>query len=368
MLTRDVQIPVSRGRLPAVGIETVVGLTSAAVLYERYVVPKRDTRRKSGYQREPSGARVNRLVTDLRRARVSLPTAVLLNLRKYQPSKHLQTKGSLTFFQPLEEQLHVVDGQHRILALAKLIEEDEQWATYPIAFVCMLGADERQEMEQFYVVNSTAKSVRTDLAFDLLKQRAETDADVLDSLTERGEGWKVKAQTLVEALADTSVWKGRIRFPSDAKGDTTITSSGMAASLKNLLDTPFFEGLKSPDQVRILDAYWRSVRHVVQPAFDDPSRYTIQKSVGVMVLHPLLVSVLENVRSQGDSVLEPDSYTKLLRKPLTKLEGETGDGIVTGAEFWLAGPAGAAGAFSSNAGRRLLLSRMKSLLPRLSIE
>ena len=44
-----------------------------------------------------------------------------------------------------------------------------------IPFVCVLGASEREEMEQFYVVNSTAKSVRTDLAYDLLKQRAEND-------------------------------------------------------------------------------------------------------------------------------------------------------------------------------------------------
>ena len=39
----------------------------------------------------------------------------------------------------------------------------------------MIGADETEEMTQFYVINSTAKSVRTDLALDLLKQRAEND-------------------------------------------------------------------------------------------------------------------------------------------------------------------------------------------------
>ena len=37
-------------------------------------------------------------------------------------------------------------------------------------------------MEQFYVVNSTAKSVRTDLAYDLLKQRAENDPEVIPAL------------------------------------------------------------------------------------------------------------------------------------------------------------------------------------------
>ena len=52
-----------------------------------------------------------------------------------------------------------------------------RWGEILIPFVCMIGAGERQEMEQFYVVNSNAKSVRTDLAMDLLKQRAESDPD-----------------------------------------------------------------------------------------------------------------------------------------------------------------------------------------------
>jgi hypothetical protein len=33
-----------------------------------------------------------------------------------------------------------------------------------IPFTCMLGATEDEEMDQFYIVNSKAKSVRTDLA------------------------------------------------------------------------------------------------------------------------------------------------------------------------------------------------------------
>jgi hypothetical protein len=38
----------------------------------------------------------------------------------------------------------------------------------------MIGAGELEEMRQFYVVNSTAKSVRTDLVLDLLKQPRPT--------------------------------------------------------------------------------------------------------------------------------------------------------------------------------------------------
>ena len=48
----------------------------------------------------------------------------------------------------------IVDGQHRVAALDRLMERDpDQWEDdFGIPFVCLLGADEREEMEQFDVV------------------------------------------------------------------------------------------------------------------------------------------------------------------------------------------------------------------------
>ena len=49
----------------------------------------------------------------------------------------------------------------------------------------MLGATENEEMAQFYIVNSKAKSVRTDLALELLKQLTERNPEMMEALTER---------------------------------------------------------------------------------------------------------------------------------------------------------------------------------------
>jgi hypothetical protein len=51
---------------------------------------------------------------------------------------------------------------------------------------------------------STAKAVRTDLALDLLKQQAEAGPEFAHHLTDQVQGWKVKAETLVEHLAEDS--------------------------------------------------------------------------------------------------------------------------------------------------------------------
>jgi DGQHR domain-containing protein len=364
------QIPVVLTETLRKKVPMVVGVITAGSLAEGYSIPRRDARKKTGYQREVSVNRVNRLMKELQARRVDLPTAVLLNLRTYDKPTHLLNRDGQLFFCLNDEDLFVVDGQHRIEALCRLVESDtERWSSFEIPFVCMLGASEQEEMEQFYVVNSTAKSVRTDLALDLLKQRAESDPDVLQSLEEQGSAWKVVAQGIAEDLAKTSLWKHRIRFPGDAKGETTIGSAGIVGSLKVLLDTPFFRMIQREDQIKILDAYWQGLRVVLPEAFNDPLGYTLQKSTGVMAMHAVLVSVIEYLRSKGKSLTEPISFSDALQSALNDLEGDTSLGeLARGADFWRAGSHGAAGSFSSNAGRRVLLAKLRGLLPRVEVE
>ncbi len=354
-----------RGQCPQ-----VVGIMRAGVLVDRFEVPQRDHRRQSGYQRPVSPSRVNKLAGDLRSGQVDIPTALLLNIR-CEPSAVLEEiDGEFGMFRPDGHPLYVVDGQHRLAALAKLVEEDPaRWSSYEIAFVCMIGASELDEMRQFYVVNSTAKSVRTDLALDLLKQQAESDPTLMESLVAKGEDWKVKAQTITEGLARTRLWAGRVRFPGDPKAETTIGSAGMVSSLKQVLATPYFKQISTDNTVKILEAYWEGIFGVIPDPFKEPTDYALQKSSGVMIMHGLLVSVIELLRSRGLSVVESESYAGILEETLLSLEGDNAEGETSrGADFWLAGVRGAAGSFSSNAGRRVLRSRLSATLPAIEVE
>ena len=140
-------------------------------------------------------------------------------------------------------------------------------------------------------------------------------------------------------------------------------------SFKNLLGTPYFGSISQSNQVAILTAYWNGIANVIPEAFGDAQAYSLQKSVGVQILHSLLIPVLEYIRSTGDSVLEPESYVKAMGEALTQIEGDTGNGdLARGADFWVAGRDGAAGSYSSNAGRRVLTAKLRNLLPNIEVE
>lgn len=366
-------LPIVQGPTLRSGTRSVAGFIPVGLLVpDGYTIPWFDTRTKKGYQRQPQNTRIVELASDLRKKRTDLPTALLLNLRTKE-AKEVLKDGFLDIGALKASQLkfHVVDGQHRILALEKLHGEDEgRWSKFVIPFVCLVGADEEEEMEQFYIVNSTAKSVKTDLALALLKTRAEGDHSVYESLQERGREWQVNGQSLVEKMATESlIWRQRIRLPSMEKQETTISSASMVASLKPLLSSPFFGGLKPSQQLRVLEAYWQAVRDVLREAFDNPQTYSVQKGVGVIVLHTILLSVLEVVRTRGLIVTEAESYREILEQALTKLEGENAEGApVTGVDFWAAAPRGAAGSYSSSAGRRVLIAKIKQLLPMVEVD
>ena len=138
--------------------------------------------------------------------------------------------------------------------------------------------------------------------------------------------------------------------------------------MQPLLATTFFDMITTPNQVAVIDAYWRGIRAVLPECFEEPERFTIQKALGVQVLHTLLVNVLEAVKSTGRSVTDPDVYAEAMKQPLLDLEGETRDGDpARGPDFWLAGPDGAAGQYASNAGRRVLMARIRRTLPRITL-
>ena len=370
------QIPIIQGQVLSSGVPVVVGSIPYKLLHERLFTPWRDARTKEGYQRKPAKSRIIKLMMEIRRGRVDIPTAVLLNARheSWRDAAEFDD-GELCGSFDLEAyrgELSVVDGQHRLQAFKNLMKEDRaRYGNFQIQFVMMLGASEDQELEQFYIVNSTAKSVKTDLAYDLLKQRAEHDGKVMTGLIETGQDWKVEAQAITEMMAESSdIWRDRIRLANEDKGITTIPSASFVTSLRKFLNYPLVKNVNRSKKFQILESYWRGIRLAMPDPFRESSRYTLMKGIGVWAMHEILPEVAELVRSEGGSLLDDENYSEFLQPMFDQLDGENKDAnVVKGADFWLTAPkGGAAGSYSSSAGKRVLISKLLGGLPDLELE
>ncbi len=366
-----VQIPVILSVLPRTGKQIGVGVIKAGDLIPRACIAHRDFDGARGYQRLPSKSRVNTLARQLQAKKVDLPTALLLSLRDFDPAVHLkQSHDGQQLLVLGNDHLWEVDGQHRCESLKLAMErEPDRFAEYAIPFVIGLGWSEQYEMEQFFVVNHNAKNVPTTIAYDILASLSQDIPGLMQDLEERGKGWQVDGQELAQELAVSSpIWRDRIRFSNEPKGMTTVPSAGFVNSLKPIVGSPYFGRLTKGVQVKVLDAYWEAQKSILPKVFESPEDYVLQKSLGVQVMHGIFNDVVEVVRTNGDAVTEPQSFVTVLKDTLENLSGDTRNGfVVSGESFWESGESGAAGAFSSSAGRRVLTARIKSTLPKIGV-
>ena len=358
-------------RLQHSKIPTVVGTITIGELMGRYQIPQWDSRTEKGYQREPAMARVRNLANEIRTEGVDLPTAILVNRRDMEIG-HIVSKGELKFLSLGNERdpvqsFYIVDGQHRIRALEILFEEDnEKWAEYQIPLVCMIGADEHQELEMFYVVNSNAKSVKTDLAFELLRKQADQDASFAENIEGTRKGHQVNAQRLVNELRKVSpVWKGRIQLPNEPKRSTTIRSGSMVSSLLDALKQMNFNSYSLEQKAKILDAYWQGIRMVYSEAFEDDNflNYNLQKTIGVGALHILFPYVLQLAHQQS-GITDKLVYANIMRRGLEELELLDSNGDLTyGLDCWRVGKNGATANYSNKTGHMLIAEKIRQRLP-----
>ena len=125
----------------------------------------------------------------------------------------------------------------------------------------------------------------------------------------------------------------------------TINSAQFIRSLQPVLAMPAFKKAEAKQVATVLDAYWKGIAQVMPEPFEasaDPKKYVIQKGPGAIAFHRVLPQVVEVLRGRGERLGDPDAYARAL-KDLPTLSGEivTEDGdtrIVTGANFWKAGP------------------------------
>lgn len=352
-------------------IPTVIGTIRIGELMGCYQIPEWDSKTEDGYQREPAKARIRSLANEIRKGNVDLPTAILVNRRDMEIG-HITLRGGLKFLSLSKEHdpgrsFYIVDGQHRVRALKILFSEDsEKWAEYQIPFVCMIGAGEQQELEMFYVVNSDAKSVKTDLSLELLRKQADQDADFAKNIEGTRKGHQVNAQRLVNELLKISpVWKGRIQLPNEPRHSTAIRSGSMALSLLDVLKQMNFGSYPLGQKAKILDAYWQGIRVVYSEAFEGDNflSYNLQKTIGVGVFHILFPYVLQLVNQQSRTA-DKHAYADIMRRGLEGLKLSDGRGeLAYGLDCWRAGKSGGTANYSNKAGHKFIADKIRKELP-----
>jgi DGQHR domain-containing protein len=151
----------------------------------------------------------------------------------------------------------IIDGQHRILALAELPEQ-------PTLLVCaMLGADDLERALHFVVINNKTKRVPADLVkaifAELTNQQRESLRKRLSKVGITLGNYEVALDVLNSEKF--SPFAGLLDWDINRKGTRRIKPNALEASLRAIVaDLHTNEEIDVDDAIQILAAMWRGVR------------------------------------------------------------------------------------------------------------
>lgn len=271
----------------------------------------------AGYQRSPSTDRLSKMARYIEREDALLPLGGLLNSRAAgddapirftptgSPDQDGQQQGELAFYAGVDP-LWVVDMQHRLFGIERAIEIDgrEDLKGFPVVCTIADGLPKATEVEQFELINSTAKKVPTDLARRLLSMQLD-DADKALALDERGKRWEARGPMIVQWLdRHSDIWSGAIIPPNKKKNQMPhgrTKENSFVTSLRPILETPLFQRTGDEVVAQLIDRYWQAVERIWPDAFEEPSSSVIFNTSGIYPLHRLMPTVFELARRGGET-------------------------------------------------------------------
>jgi DGQHR domain-containing protein len=316
-----------------------------------------------GYQRAPDQKRIEKIKNyiQVETSQPIFPTTLLVNSRK---SLNFKSDNGDVGELVIDQQLFVIDGQHRIEAFKDMANNEELRSKYgyvELPIVIMSNFDYKEEVEQFFVINSRQRTIKTDLAQRIYLEICKSDMST--KLISDKDKWQGLAATIVDSLNDNpeSIWYKLIELPNDDKDvrkERLISQNYFIKSLR-----PFFSGASKrwdyssesskngssivEESSLLLEKYWRMMKSIYPEAFLEKKKSILFKTVGVVSMHMVLAEYLsKNPKLPIETAI---SELKLLLEYARDYNKFT-------PEFWESGNTEArnkglnAGAYSSSAG------------------
>ncbi len=330
---------------------------------------------KQGYQRAPSEARKRSIARYIKRDDAILPVGGLVNARPEAERDDEPQYGSVLHFEPdsgdgeisfgtltIPDEavpLYIVDMQHRIGGFEVALEENPELGNFPLVVTIADGLSRLEEIDQFDLINTTQKKIRTDLARRLKVIQAQ-DLDIRLELDKKGKLWEAKGPVIADILNKSpGVWFHKILPPNKSRKDMPtmiVRETSFVTSLKPILQTPYFLRQKEEHSAELIRRYWEAIRKVFPEPFENPSDHVIQKTPGVFAFHKIAPEVFELAREKGE-VSE-----NILFDILVNLRN-----IDDGSYFWNKENEEGAAQYGSMKGFSILASILRQYLPTVDV-
>ena len=202
-----------------------------------------DPTKISGYQRKIDIKHCEAIIEYISKD-FYMPSSIICSIRKddYYP----------------EDELYIVDGQHRVEAFRLLKERNQERydaiSNYELPVIVLINPDEKVEIETFITINKTSKKVDTSLAI-VLRNKINDECNSADLSIPRREYIATNVAWNLCFEDDTTPWFNNILFEGNPKNNReSISLNAFVKSTKALIGCFERHGL--------LNCQWDSMQEI----------------------------------------------------------------------------------------------------------
>lgn len=305
-----------------------------------------DENNPQGYQRPLSERRIAKAVNYLLFEDKIFPTTIVVNIRgkvDFFPVHKIGDFGEYGLLRIPEKSLPfwIIDGQHRIMAIALAARENPIYENYPIPVTLLVLPTKYDEMRIFYVINSRQKSVPTSLAQRHLKLAiSKMGVEEIKRYEVKRKVMAALSLFIVDILREDfeSPWYKKILLPNEKRRATHVISQTSFADsigiLLSKLPQEDFDLSKIDESSKkialLLKNYWNALKEIFPDAFELAEDYTIQKTIGCYVFHIIFPNIYTLCKKKND--FSKEAMKNFLMEMFKNFSKTTG--IIINSNFW----------------------------------
>lgn len=277
-----------------------------------------------GIQREPSKKRIRDICDYSETVDAAFPTPILLSL---EAGSYLLKDNIITI--EGEKVADIVDGQHRILGLAKSNRIEE----FEIPVVLLLDASEEQKALIFATINGKQTKVPASLIYDLFgvtenRSPQKTAHEIARALNSNSDSpWYQRLKMLgkkteggVESLSQGTFVKRLLPLISDdPERDMYRLKNGEKLTINNkCVFSEYF--CKEQDSIilKIMTNVFQAARNAWPEEWDNPDSFILSKTVGFWGIMDALPEMIK--RGKEKKNLSIDFFTGVFEATKSTLE------------------------------------------------
>ena len=274
-----------------------------------------------GYQRTLNGSRFtwtkNSLLKFMIKGMGVFPTPIVVNLRK--PVTFV-LDSTFDYFEIGkinigDQEMWIVDGQHRLHCLSELIEKDNIYMNHPLMVTILNTENIYDEMCLFYYIHDKQEritnSMKSKILNKILWKKGQKEIILMDGMSEAKRALAYDITRDINNRKESPFYN-RIKFYDSDDDGFILDDAQMVSTILPLINCSIYKGNPISNITEDLIEYWNGILQIYPEMFVEPKDYIPLSKNGMLLFNKMLICIYSHINRGGITETNVEEFLNVL--------------------------------------------------------